>query len=92
MKTTKLLKQKLFGKSWKRESRRGRVYLKIVMCLQNKAFGGRKMGWWQERKAGMGGKKLHISWERLKGEALKVPFFFPFFIPSFPYGFLHTCL
>lgn len=42
----KPLKQKLFSKSWKRESWRERFYLKIAICLQNKEFGGRKMSWY----------------------------------------------
>lgn len=69
---SKQLQQRLFSKSRKRESWWGGVYPKSVKCLQKKALGRRKMGWRQERNAGINGPKLCISWERLKEAAVKL--------------------
>ena len=95
---SKQLQQKLFSKSRKRESWWGKVYLKSVKCLQKKALGRRKMGWWQERNAGINGPKLCISWERLKEAAVKLHFLPPscpplsFLPPLFPIQCLWICL
>lgn len=85
--------KRLFSKSRKKESWWGGVYPKSVKCLQKKALGRRKMGWRQERNAGINGPKLCISWERLKEAAVQLHLLPPSSSLSFlPFLFPIQCL